>query len=82
MTTIYFTEERAKLSELFTQVITGRDRVVIQRPGHERVALVPVEDVETLERLEDQIDIAEAEGALADSGQRIPWEQVKKDLGL
>ena len=56
--------------------------MVIERHGHERVAMVPIEDVETLERLEDEADIAAAEAALAESDKRIPWEQVKADLGL
>ncbi len=82
MTTVRFTEARALLSDLFTQVVTEGDRVVIERHGHERVAIVPIEDVETLERLEDEADIAAAEAALAESDERIPWEQVKADLGL
>ena len=57
-------------------------RVVIERHGHERAAIVPVEDMEALERLEDQLDVAAAEAALAESDDRIPWERVKKDLGL
>jgi len=82
MTTVRFTEARALLSDLFTRVVTEGDRVVIERHGHERVAIVPIEDVETLERLEDEADIAAAEAALAESDKRIPWEQVKADLGL
>ncbi len=82
MTIIPFTRARAELSDLFTQVITEHERVIIQRHGHECVALVPIEDARTLERLEDEIDIAAAKAALEESDDRIPWEQVKKDLGL
>lgn len=56
--------------------------MVIERHGHERVAIVPIADVEALERLEDEADIAAAEAALAESDKRIPWEQIKADLGL
>ncbi|HUS47089.1 MAG TPA: type II toxin-antitoxin system prevent-host-death family antitoxin [Phycisphaerae bacterium] len=77
-----FTQARSRLSDLFTRVVTRRERVVIERHGHERAAIVPVEDMEALERLEDQLDVAAAEAALAESDDRIPWERVKKDLGL
>ncbi len=56
--------------------------------GHERVrsppAIVPIEDVELLERLEDEVDLQAARDALADPANvvPIPWEQVKSELGL
>ena len=77
-----FTEARSRLSDLFTRVVTRRERVVIERHGHERVAIVPIEDLETLERLEDEADIAAAEAALDEPGESIPWDEVKADLGL
>ncbi len=82
MTNVSFTKARAKLSDLITRVVTGHERVVIERHGHEKVALVPLEDLDTLQRIEDEIDIAEAEAALSETDERIPWEEVKKDLGL
>ncbi len=82
MTTVSFTDARADLSNLITRVITEHDRIVIERHGHEKVALVPLEDMEMLERLEDEADITAAEAALAESDEFIPWEEVKKDLGL
>ena len=82
MTTIPFTHARAKLSELFTEVCTKGERIVVERHGHERVAIVPIGDIEALERLRDQRDIALAEAALNESEDRIPWDEVKKELGL
>jgi prevent-host-death family protein len=56
------------------------DRVILQRNGKDFVAVVPIEDLELLERLEDQADIAAARKARKEAG--IPWEQAKKRLAL
>lgn len=42
----------------------------------------PLEDLELIERLEDEIDVREARKALADKSPSVPWEQVKRELGL
>lgn len=43
-----------------------------------------VEDVTLLERIEDQLDIEVADQALKDpeNQETIPWEEVKRILGL
>lgn len=82
MTTIPFTYARAKLSELFTEVCTKGERIVIERYGHERVAMVPIEVFEAIEQMKNNRDINKAENALNESDDRIPWEEVKKGLKL
>ena len=82
MTKLSFTRAQAEFSELMTKVLTTGERVVVERDGRERIAIVPYEDLAALERLEDERDVAAAEAALAESDERIPWEQVKADLGL
>jgi PHD/YefM family antitoxin component YafN of YafNO toxin-antitoxin module len=63
-------------------------RVVVTRNGKQMVAIVPIEDLELLEkivdRLEDEIDAEEIKLALDElrEGKTVPWEQVKKDLNL
>jgi hypothetical protein len=42
---------------------------------------VPIEDVELLEKLEDEIDIAAARETLKDP-RTIPWETIKKKFKL
>ena len=48
------------------------------------VAVVPIEDVELLEQLEDRMDIEDARRVLADVEREgtISLEQVKSELGL
>ena len=82
MRVVSFTRARAALSDLFSRVVTSGDRVIIERHGHERVAMVSMDDVAALERAEDQADIQAAEAALAEPCPDIPWEEIKRDLGL
>ena len=84
MNRINATEARDNLSDVLNRVAYGKDRVLITRRGKDLVALVPIEDLALIERLEDEIDVREAKKALADARKHetIPWEQAKKELGL
>jgi prevent-host-death family protein len=75
---------RDGLSDTLNRVSYGKERIVIRRHGKEIAALVPMEDLAFLEELEDRLDLEEARAALAEAGtdDTIPWEKVKKDLGL
>ena len=72
---------RNDLAEILNRVAYKGERVVVERRGKGVAALVPVEDLELLLGLEDRIDLVAARKALKEPG-RIPWERVKKDLGL
>jgi prevent-host-death family protein len=78
------TEVRHNLAEIINQVAYGGERVVITRHGKQLVALVPIEDYELLEELEDRIDLAKTRAALEEAKAQgtIPWEQVKAELDL
>jgi len=78
------TEVRHNFSEVVNQVAYGKDRVVITRHGKQLVALVPIEDFELLEALEDRIDLEKTRAALIEAREQgsIPWEQVKAELAL
>ena len=82
MTTVPISEAREHLADLGNRVALRGERLVVERRGKNLFALVPVEDVELLERLEDETDIRLARKAMKDKGPNIPWERVKKDLGL
>jgi PHD/YefM family antitoxin component YafN of YafNO toxin-antitoxin module len=55
--------------------------MLLERHGKPLAALVPVEDLEFLQELEDRLDLAAIRKALKEPG-RIPWAKIKKDLGL
>ena len=84
MDSVNTTEARDKLADVLNRVAYAKDRVRITRRGRDIAAVVPIEDLELIERLEDEIDIREARKALEDVRKHgtIPWEDVKKELGL
>jgi len=70
------------LSKAIGRVIADGARVVLELDGGEKAGLVPVEDLELLQRIEDYIDNQKIEAALAEGGECIPWEAVKRALDL
>ncbi len=84
MTKLPASQVRKDFAEALNKVAYQHERIVLHRRGKDVAALVPVEDLELLEKLEDQLDIEAADKALADpqNQTRIPWEQVKAKLGL
>jgi prevent-host-death family protein len=82
MTTVPISEAREHLADLGNRVALRGERLVVERRGKSLFALVPVEDLELLEQLEDETDIRLARKAMKEKGPNIPWEKVKKDLGL
>jgi prevent-host-death family protein len=60
-----------------------REPIMITRHNKaEAVVISMAQYEEFLNAVEELEDIALAEEALRDSGPSIPWEKVKKDLGL
>ncbi|NLW87465.1 MAG: type II toxin-antitoxin system Phd/YefM family antitoxin [Planctomycetes bacterium] len=80
MTSVPISEAREHLADLANRVALRGERVVVERRGKNLFALVPVEDVELLERLEDKLDL-DAIRAAKDEPSK-PWAEVKKALGL
>ncbi len=82
--TISTVKAREQLSTVINRAAFGKERVVLTRRGKEVAAVVPIEDVKLLEKLEDRIDLEEARAALVETKSKgtIPWEKIKADLGL
>ena len=77
------TQARARFTESVNRVTYRGERILIQKHGRPVAALVPVEDLALIRELEDRIDLADARKALAEAkGKLIPWETVKRELGL
>jgi hypothetical protein len=54
--------------------------VVVHRGKKPVAAVVPIEDFEMIEQIEDRADLDEVRKRLKDPN--IPWSKIKKDLGL
>jgi prevent-host-death family protein len=73
---------RVGLAEAISRVVSGGERTVIRRNGKEVAAVVSVQDLRTLEALEDRLDLEDARQIMKKPGRLIPWEKIKSDLGL
>ena len=77
------TQARARFAESVNRVTYRGERILIQKHGRPVAALVPVEDLALIRQLEDRVDLEDARKALAEAkGKLIPWETVKRELGL
>jgi prevent-host-death family protein len=83
--TINIVKIRSSLADTINRVAYQGERVVLERRGKGVAALVSMEDLAMLEKLEDEADAKAARKALADMKRRkqkpIPWERVKAKLG-
>lgn len=75
-------DARKNLAEIVNQVAYGKEPVVLTRRGKELVALVSIEDLMLLQKLEDQIDIHDAWKAKEEPGEDISWSDLRKELDL
>ncbi len=81
MTTLPISEARAELAHAIIQAET--EPVTISRHGEAVAVLMSPSLYEQLmESAEELADITEFDAALLKSDLNIPWDVVKKDLGL
>ena len=84
--TINVVNIRASLADTINRVAYQGERVVLERRGKNVAALVSMEDLALLEKLEDAADARAARRALAEMKRKkqkpVPWEQVKAELGV
>ena len=75
-------EARKQFSEILNRVAYAKERVVLTRRGKPLAAVVPIEDIEALEAMEDRIDIEESDKVLARNEEMVPFEEIKRKYGL
>lgn len=81
MARVAASEARERFSAILNEVAFGGERVLLHRHGKNVAAVVPIEDLELLEALEDRMDLDTARKALADRGPRVNWEKLNRELG-
>jgi prevent-host-death family protein len=81
-------DARSSLSDLINKVFYSGERVIINRNGTDRAALISINEFKILEnflsKIENEIDIGESEKALKEAEQTgtISHRQLKKEIGL
>ena len=75
-------EFKQEMSETLNRVAYQGERVVIHRRGKDVAVLINTEEAALLEMLEDFSDLRAAKEAMAEGGEPVSIEDVKKELGL
>ncbi len=74
---------KREMASTINKVAHENERIILERRGKKVAAIISIEDLKLLEKIEDYIDIHEAERILADPMEKpIPYEQVRKELGF
>src|SRR5262249_49978108 len=83
MITIDASKARKEFSATLKAARDG-ERIVLELHGKKCAAVVSVEDLEMLQRIEDYVDARAARKALRDVEENgaIPWDDVKAEFGL
>jgi prevent-host-death family protein len=71
---------RVQFADIVNRAEYAGERTIVHRRKKPVAAVVPIEDLELLERYEDELDRRLIKKARKEK--MIPWEQVKKELGL
>jgi prevent-host-death family protein len=65
-------DARQNFADLVNRAAYGGERIIVHRRKKPVAAVVPIEDLELLEEIEDRIDLAEAQKRLKEP--TIPWD--------
>lgn len=82
MTRIPVSEARKRLAEILNEVEFRGERVVLDRRGKPVAAVVPFEDLQMLERLEDRFDVEAAPAALREPGPNVSLSHLRAEFGI
>jgi prevent-host-death family protein len=72
---------RQKFSEILSRAEYAGERTVLHRHKKPVAAVVPIQDLELIERIENEMDLKAVRKARKEKG-TIPWERIKKEAGL
>ncbi|MGB9204664.1 MAG: type II toxin-antitoxin system Phd/YefM family antitoxin [Terriglobales bacterium] len=74
------TSARSQFADMVNRAAYAGERVIVHRRKKPVAAVVPLSDLDLLERLEDRIDLEDARKRLNEP--TIPWSKIKRDLSL
>ncbi len=88
MTRLNVSKAREEFPEIVNRAAYGKERTIVSHGGKDLAAVIPIEDLRLLERLDreevDRIDLEEARAALKEAEEKgtIPLEEARRRLGL
>jgi prevent-host-death family protein len=84
MATLDTTKAKDTFGDTLNRAAYGKERIILTRRGKPVAAIVPLEDLELLDELENAADAAEVAEARAEAaqGEIVAWEAVKGEFGL
>jgi prevent-host-death family protein len=79
-------ELKNSLGDVLNRAEYQGERIVVHRRGKDSAAIISIEDLRLFERLleeaEDRLDVEAARAALAESDERIPYDEFRRRQGL
>ena len=81
MVQVGIAEIRDNLADALNKVASSGERVVLARRGKGLAALVSMEDLDVLEKMEDEADLKAAKKARKEKGS-VSLEKIKARLGM
>lgn len=77
-------DARRNLSEILNRAAYGKERLVVTRHGKGIAAIVPLEDLDVLDRVRRYVARKDVSEALEDleGGRAVPWSELRRELGL
>ena len=80
--TITTADARKNFADIVNKVAYGKEPVVLTRRGQKIAALISIDELQLLQKIEDHIDIEDAMKALEEPGDNIYSEDFWKQLGI
>jgi len=83
MNAVSAADAHADFAKILDRAAQGKERLRITQDGQALAAVVPIEDLELLEELEDRIDIEDAHAALEEAkvGGVVTLDEFRASLG-
>jgi prevent-host-death family protein len=83
MITLETTKAKDSFGDTLNRAAYAKERIILTRRGKPVAALVPLEDIQLLEEMENAADAEDVRLAreAAARGEIVPWETVKEECG-
>jgi antitoxin Phd len=80
--TITIADARKNFADIVNKVAYGKESFILTRRGQEIAALISIEELKLLQKIEDIVDIEDARKSLEEPGDNISAQEFWKHLGL